>query len=110
MMMHTGDAVQSTGKTALQDKAAGLLDTLLLASDVTGPRDGAPTVAEALEELAAFGRKHAGLRLVEEHEGLFQRAYENLESRVAAEFEFLTALCHCHCAHSFRFLVGCRSH
>ena len=74
-------------KTALQDKAAALFGALLLASDVAGPCDGAPTVAEALEELAAFGRQHARFRLVEEHEGLFQRAYENLETRVAAEFE-----------------------
>ena len=37
MMMHIGDAVQSTGKTVLQDNAAALLGTLLLASDVTGP-------------------------------------------------------------------------
>ena len=87
MMMHIGDAVQSTGKTVLQDKAAALLGTPLLANDVTGPSDGAPTVAEALEELAAFDRHHTGLRLVEDHEELSQRAYENLEIRVAAEFE-----------------------
>ena len=87
MMVHIGDAVQSTGKTVLQEKAAALLGTLLLASDVTGQSDGAPTVAEALEELAAFDRHHTGLRLVEDHEELFQRAYENLEIRVAAEFE-----------------------
>ena len=87
MMMHFGDAVQSTGKTALQEKATALFGTLLLASDVTGQSDGAPTVAEALEELAAFDRHHTGLRLVEDDEELFQRAYENLEIRVAAEFE-----------------------
>ena len=62
MMMHIGDTVHSTGKTALQDKDAALFDTLLLVRDVTGPRDGAPTVAEALEELASFGRHHAGFR------------------------------------------------
>ena len=77
MMMHIGDAVQSTGKTVLQDKAAAVLGTLLLASDVTGPSDGAPTVAEALEELAAFDRHHTGFRLVEEHEELFQRVRES---------------------------------
>ena len=88
--MHIGDAVQSTGKTVLQEKAAALLGTLFLASDVTGQSDGAPTVEEALEELAAFDRHHAGLRLVEDHEELFQRAYENLEIRVAAEFESFT--------------------
>ena len=86
-MTHVGDAIQSTGKTVLQDKAAALLGTLLLASDVPGPSDGAPTVAEALEELAAFDRHQTGFRLVEEHEELFQKAYENLETRVAAEFE-----------------------
>ena len=85
MMMHIGDAVQSTGKTVF--KAAALFGTLLLASDVTGPSDGAPAVAEALEELAAFDRHHTGFRLVEGHEKLFQTAYENLETRVAAEFE-----------------------
>ena len=73
MMMHIGDAVQSTGKTVLQDKAARLLGTLLLTSDVTGQSDGALPVAEALEELAAFDRHHTGFRLVEEHEELFQR-------------------------------------
>ena len=62
MMMHIGDAIHSTGKTVLQDKAAALLGTLLLASDVTGPNDGTPTVAEALEELAAFDRHHTGFR------------------------------------------------
>ena len=87
MMMHIGDAVQSTCKTVLQDKAGALLGTLFLASDVTGQSDGAPTVEEVLEELAAFDRHHTGLRLVEDHEELFQRAYENLEIRVAAEFE-----------------------
>ena len=87
MMMNIGDAIQSTGKTVLQDKAAALLGTLLLASDATGPSDGAPTVAEALKELAAFDRHHTGFRLVEEHMGLFQKAYENLETRVAEEFE-----------------------
>ena len=87
MMMHIGDAIQSTGKTVLQDKAAAVLDTFLLASDWTGPSDGAPTVAEALGELAAFDRHHTGFRLVEEHEELFQKACENLETRVAAEFE-----------------------
>ena len=54
---------------------------------MTGPSDGAPTVAEALEELAAFDRHHTGFRLVEEHEELFKKTYENLETRVAAEFE-----------------------
>ena len=87
LTVHIGDAVQSTGKTVLQEKAAALLGTLLLASDVTGPSDGAPTVAEAVEELAAFDRHHTGFRLVEDYEELFQRAYENLEIRVAAEFE-----------------------
>ena len=110
MMMHIGDAIQSTGKTVLQDKAAALLYTLLLASDATGPSDGAPTVAEAPEELAAFERHHTGFRSVEEHEELFQEAYENLERRVAAEFEsYIHGALHCHCAHSFRFLVGCRN-
>ena len=87
MMMHIGDAIQSMGKTVLQDKAAVLHGTLLLASDATAPSDGAPTVAEALEELAAFDRHHTGFRLAEEHEELFQKAYENLKTRVAAEFE-----------------------
>ena len=82
MMMHIGDAVQSTGKTVLQDKAGVLLGT------VTRPSDGAPTVAEALEELAASDKHRTGFRLVEEHEELFfQRAHENLQTRVAAEFE-----------------------
>ena len=45
MMTHSGDAVQSTGKTALQDKAAAILGTLLLASDVIG---------------AVCGRAHGG--------------------------------------------------
>ena len=83
-MMHIGDAVQSTGKTVLQEKAAALLGTLFLASDVTGQSDGAPTVEEVLEELAAFDRHHTGLRLVEDHEDLFQRSYGNHEIRVAA--------------------------
>ena len=87
MMMHIGDAIQSMDKTVLQDKAAALLGTLLLASDVTWPSDGTPAVAEALEELSAFDRHLPGFRLVEEHEELFQNAYENLETRVAAEFE-----------------------
>ena len=56
MMMHTGDAVQS----GLHDKAAALFGKLLLASGVTGPCDGTPTVAEALEDLAAFDRHHTG--------------------------------------------------
>ena len=102
IMMHFGDAVQSTGKSEVQDKGAALLGTLLLASDVTGPCDGAPTVAEALQVLAAFGRTHPGSRLTDEHDGLVQRTCENFETRVAAEFES--------CAHSFRFLVGCKSH
>ena len=84
MMVHIGDAVQSTGKTVLQEKAGALLGTLFLASDVTGQSDGAPTVEEVLEELAAFDRHHTGLRLVEDHEDLFQRSYGNLEIRVAA--------------------------
>ena len=87
MMMHIGDAIQSMDKTVLQDKAAALLGTLLLASDVTGPSDGTPAVAETVEELAAFDRHHTGFRLVEEHEELFQKAYENLDTRGAAEFE-----------------------
>ena len=100
MMMHIGDAVESTAKTVLQDKAAALLGTLLLASDVTGPSDGTPTVAETLEELAAFDRHHAGFRLVEEHEELFQKMYENLETRVAAESEsYIHAI-------RFDFLLG----
>ena len=69
-------------KTKLQLSMA-----LLLASVVTGPCDGAPTVAEALEGIVAFGRQHAGFRLVEEHEGLFEREFGNLETRVAAEFD-----------------------
>ena len=73
MMMHIGDAIQSTGKTVLEDKAAALFGTLLLDSDVTGSSDGAPTVADALEELAAFDRHHAVFRLVEEHEELFPK-------------------------------------
>ena len=86
MMMHIGDAILSTGKTVLSDKAAALFGTLV-GQRCEGPSDGAPTVAEAPEELAAFDRHHAGFRLVEEHEVLFQKAYENLETRVAAEFE-----------------------
>ena len=104
MIMHIGDAVQSTGKTAWQDKAAALFGTFL-ASDATRPCDGALLVAEALEELAAFSRRHTGFRLVEEHEGHFQRAHEHLENmwpqRPSPTFR---GLC------SFRFLVGCRSH
>ena len=56
MMVHIGDAVQSTGKTVLQEKAGALLGTLFLASDVTGQSGGALTVEEVLEELAAFDR------------------------------------------------------
>ena len=57
-------------------------------------------VAEALDEQAAFGRQHASFSLAEEHEALFQKAHENLEARVAAEFEshvhgvFATATAH----------------
>ena len=99
MMVHIGDAVQSTGKTALQDRATSLLGTLLLANDRTGPCDG------------AHGRDHTGFRLVQEREERFQRACGILETRVAAEFESCkhgssaTAA-----AHIFSFLVGCGSH
>ena len=83
MMMHVGDAVQLTSKSEVQDKGAALLGTLLLASDVTGPCDGAPTVAEALQVLQTTSR----FRLAEEHEGVLKRTCENFETRVAAEFE-----------------------
>ena len=85
MMVHIGDAIQSTGTTALQDKAAALLGTLLLASDVTRPSGGASTVAEALEELAAFDRHHTGFRLAET-QGTFPKSVREFETRVAAEF------------------------
>ena len=108
MMMHSGDAIQST---VLQDKAAALIGTLVWASDATGPSDGAPIVAEALEELAAFDRHQTGFRLLEEHEELFQKR-TRISKHVWPQSSnpTFTAPCHCHCAHSFRFLVGCKSY
>ena len=70
---------------------------------------GAPTVADALMGLSAFGRQQAGFSLVEEPETLFRRAYENPERVLAAEFEScfqgILPLAHIR----FRFLVGCGS-
>ena len=105
MMMHRGDAVQSTGKTALQDKAAVLFGTHLLASDVTGPCGGARTVAEAFEVLAASPDNMQDSDWWRH----FWKELTRISKHVWPQMSNLrfTGLCHGHCVHSFLFLVGC---
>ena len=105
MMMHSGDAVQSTGQTALQDKAAVLFGTHLLASDVTGPCGAAPTVAEAFEELAASPDNMQDTDWWRR----FSKELTRISKYVWPQMSNLTftVLCHGHCVHSFLFLVGC---
>ena len=79
MMIRSAGAVQSTSNTALPDKAASLLGTLLLASDVTGPCD------------EGHDRHHTGFRLVEEREERFQRACEILETHVGRKVRIVHA-------------------
>ena len=109
MMTRIGDVVQSTGKTAFARQSCSSPWHNLVGRRcdraVWWRGHGCRSARRAGDFLQTTCRFEIG--------GGTQgtRAHENRETRVAAEFESdIHGPCHIHCEHSFRFLVGCRSH